>query len=137
MGLAEELAHILETELARLIVREPEDELCLHGYIFMFLSLKGFHVNYTGGRAQPDLVVRRARGRVEVPIEVKLTGTARDVDKGVEQLLGYMKGSEWKAGVLYVWDKSKRASAYSRAKEVNRVTKWGRTVIVASVKPKG
>lgn len=81
-------------------------------------------------------MVRRARGRVEVPVEVKLTGTARDVDRGVEQLLGYMKGTDWRSGVLYVWDRSRKAAAYSRAKELGRITKWGRTVVIAAVKPK-
>jgi hypothetical protein len=136
VGLAEELAALLTGEFPRLVPVEPESESCLHGLLCVFLSLKGFHVNYTGGRAQPDLVVRRARGRVEVPVEVKLTGTARDVDRGLEQLLGYMKGTDWKTGILYVWDKSRKAAAYSRAKELGTVTKWGRTILVAAVKPK-
>ena len=136
MGLAEELASLLEGEFPRLVPVEPESEQCLHGLLYVFLVERGYHVNYTGGRAQPDLVVRKQRGRVEVPIEVKLTGTARDVDRGVDQLLGYMKGTDWKTGVLYVWDRSQKATAYSRAREVHTRTKWSRTVIIAAVKPK-
>ncbi len=136
MGLAEELAALLEGEFPRLVPVEPGSEACLHALLYLFLSLRGFHVNYTGGRAQPDLVVRKQRGRVEVPVEVKLTGTARDVDRGVEQLLGYMKGTDWKTGILYVWDTGKRAAAHSRARELGRVARWGRTIILAAVKPK-
>jgi len=134
VGLLEELASLLEGEFPRLVPREPESEECLHSILHVFLSGKGYHVNYTAGRARPDLVVRRPKGRVEVPIEVKLTGTASNVDKGVEQLLGYMKGTDWKAGLLFIWDKSKKAAAYSRARELKKVEKRGRQVLVVAVR---
>ena len=134
--MAEELASLLEGVFPRVVPVEPESEQCLVGLLYVFLVGGGFHVNYTGGRAQPDLVVRKQRGRVEVPVEVKLTGTARDVDRGVDQLLGYMKGTDWKTGILYVWDRSQRAAAYSRAREIHQRARWGRTVLIAAVKPK-
>lgn len=134
MGLPEELASLLEGEFPRLVPREPEGEDCIHNLLYIFLSVKGYHVNYTAGRARPDLVVRKPRGRVEVPIEVKFTGTASNVDKGIEQLLGYMKGTDWKTGLLFVWDKSKKAAAFSRARELRKVEKRGRIVIVVAVK---
>jgi len=134
LGLPEELASLLEGEFPRLVPREPESEDCLHSLLYIYLSSKGYHVNYTAGRARPDLVVRKPKGRVEVPVEVKLTGTASEVDRGLEQLLGYMKGTDWKAGLLFVWDKSRKAAAHSRARELKKVEKRGRTVLVVAVK---
>jgi len=41
----------------------------------MFLKASGYDVNYTGGRAKPDLIV--SEKRAEVPIEVKITSTSK------------------------------------------------------------
>ncbi|ALL01956.1 hypothetical protein Pyrde_1913 [Pyrodictium delaneyi] len=136
MGIAEELASLLGGEFPRLVPIEPENENCLHGLLYLYLASKRYYVNYTGGRARPDLVVRKPRGRVEVPIEVKLTSSASVVDRGVEQLMSYMKGTDWRTGILFVWDNGKRAAAYSRARELKTVKKWGRTILLVAVKPK-
>lgn len=135
MGVAEEVASLLRSEFPKMVIKEPGSEDCLHSLIYQFLVLKGFDVIYTAGRARPDLVVKKPRGRIEVPVEVKFTGTASDVDRGVSKLLDYMKGSEWKTGILFVWDRSKKASAYSRAEELKRIERRGRTIIVVAVKP--
>ena len=91
-------------------------------------------VNYTGGRAQPDFIVTTRRSKTEVPIEVKVASTARAVDDGLKQLYDYMKGTKWKTGILYIWDRSKKAVAYSRAKELGKQTKYGRTIITIGIK---
>jgi len=100
MVFVEELVEILKNEFPSYVVVESESEECLHGLLYLFLRVKGFEVNYTGGRAKPDLVVSR-RG-VEVPVEVKIASSSGVVDDGLEQLFDYMKGTEWKHGILFV-----------------------------------
>jgi len=132
MGLAEELVEILENEFPSYVVVEPESEECLHGLLYLFLRVRGYEVNYTGGRAKPDLVV--ARRGVEVPVEVKIASSSGEVDKGLEQLYNYMKNTEWKHGILFIWDKTEKGTAYSRAKEIGTKTKYGRTMHIVAVK---
>ena len=91
-------------------------------------------MNYTGGRAQPDFVVKAKKSKIEVPVEVKLVSTAKTVEDGVKQLFDYMKGTGWKTGILLIWDKTKKATAYSKAKELGKQVKHGRTIIVIGVK---
>jgi len=92
---------------------------------YLFLRVKGFEVNHTSERAEPDLVV--AREGVEVLVEVKIASSGV-VDDGIEQLFGYMKGTEWKHGALFIWDRTEKGAAYGRAKEIGTKTEYGRTV---------
>jgi len=132
MGLVEELIEILENEFPNYVVVEPENEECLHGLLYLFLRVKGYEVNYTGGRAKPDLVV--IRKGVGVPIEVKIAFSSSVVDDGIEQLFNYMKGTEWKHGILFIWDRTEKGTAYSRAKEIETKMKRERTVHIVAVK---
>ena len=125
---------MLRDEFPDLVITEPKSESDLHALIYLYLRLKGYVVNYTGGRAQPDFVVTTKRSKSEVPIEVKVASMAKTVDDGVKQLFDYMKGTKWKIGILYVWDRSKKAVAYSRAREIGKQTKYGRKIIVIGIK---
>ena len=134
VGLVEDLVKLLRDEFPSLVVIEPSSEKDLHALIYLFLKLKGYIVNYTGGRPQPDFVVTAKRSKTEVPIEVKVASNARVVDAGFKQLYDYMKGTKWKTGILYVWDRSKKAVAYSKAKELGKQSKYGRTIITIGIK---
>ena len=134
MGLVEDLVKLLRDEFPDLVITEPKSEKDLHALIYLFLKLNNYVVNYTGGRAQPDFIVTTRRSKTEVPIEVKVASTARAVDDGLKQLYDYMKGTKWKTGILYIWDRSKKAVAYSRAKELGKQTKYGRTIITIGIK---
>lgn len=134
MGLAQDLVRLLRDEFPELVVTEPRSEADLHALIYLYLKMKGFVVNYTGGRAQPDFIVTTRRSRNEVPIEVKVASTAKAVEDGFKQLFNYMKGTKWRTGILYVWDRSKKAVAYSKAKELGKQSKYGRTIITLGIK---
>ena len=134
MGLVEDLVKLLRDEFPDLVITEPKSENDLHALIYLFLKLNNYIVNYTGGRAQPDFIVTTRRSKTEVPIEVKVASTARAVDDGLKQLYDYMKGTKWKTGILYIWDRSKKSVAYSRAKELGKQTKYGRTIITIGIK---
>jgi len=134
LGLVEDLIKLLRDEFPELVIIEPRGESDLHGLLYLYLKLKGYVVNYTGGRAQPDFIVTSKRSKTEVPIEVKIASTVKTVDDGLRQLYEYMKGTKWKTGILYIWDRSKKAVAYSRAKELGKQTKYGRTIITIGVK---
>ncbi len=134
MGLVEDIVKLLRDEFPELVITEPRSETDLHALIYMFLRLKGYVVNYTGGRAQPDFIVTTKRSKTEIPIEVKVASTAKTVEEGFKQLFDYMKGTKWKKGILYVWDRSKKAVAYSKAKEIGKQTKYGRTIITIPIK---
>jgi len=135
MSLAEELVNILENEFPKYIAIEPDKEECLHGLLYLFLKVKGYEVNYTGGRAKPDLVV--ISKRTEIPLEVKIaskSGGSKSVDNGVDELYKHMKGTEWKQGILFIWDDTEKGVAYSRAKELGVQTKYGRTIYIVAIK---
>ena len=134
MTLVENLSKLLREEFPNLVITEPKSESDLHALLYMFLKLKNYVVNYTGGRSQPDFIVSTKRSKTEVPIEVKIASTAKTVDDGLKQLYEYMKGTKWKTGILYIWDRSKKAVAYSRAKELGKQTKYGRTIITIGIK---
>lgn len=134
MGLVEDLVRLLRDVFPGLVITEPRSESDLHALLYLFLRMKGYVVNYTGGRPQPDFIVTSKRSRTEVPIEVKVASSAKSVDDGLKQLFSYMKGTRWKTGILYIWDRSKKAVAYSRAKELGRQTRYGRTVITIGIK---
>ena len=134
MVLVSDIVRLLRDEFPELVITEPKTESDLHALIYIYLRLKGYIVNYTGGRAQPDFVVTTKRSKNEIPIEVKVASMAKTVDDGIKQLFDYMKGTKWKKGILYIWDRSKKAVAYSRAKEIRRQTKYGRTIIIIGIK---
>lgn len=134
LGLVDDLIKLLRDEFPELVIVEPRSETDLHGLLYLYLKLKGYVVNYTGGRAQPDFIVTSKRSKTEVPIEVKIASTAKTVDDGFKQLYEYMKGTKWKTGILYVWDRSKKAVAYSRAKELGKQLKYGRVIVTIGVK---
>jgi len=134
VGLVEDLVKLLRDEFPELVITEPRSETDLHALIFLYLKMKGYVVNYTGGRAQPDFIVTTKRSKTEVPIEVKVASTAKLVDDGFKQLFNYMKGTKWRKGILYIWDRSKKAVAYSRAKELGKQSKYGRTIITIGIK---
>ncbi len=134
MSLASALIRLLTEEFPELVITEPRSETDLHALLYMYLKLKGYTVNYTGGRAQPDFIVTRRRSKTEIPLEVKIASSAKSVDDGFNQLYNYMKRTKWRIGILYVWDRSKKAVAYSRAKELGRQVKYGRTIITIGVK---
>mgnify|MGYP000200337612 CR=1 FL=1 len=134
MTLIDNLSKLLREEFPNLVITEPKSESDLHALLYMFLKLKNYVVNYTVGRSQPDFIVSTKRSKTEVPIEVKIASTAKTVDDGLKQLYEYMKGTKWKTGILYIWDRSKKAVAYSRAKELGKQTKYGRTIITIGIK---
>jgi len=134
MGLAEDLVKLLRDELPELVITEPKSEADLHALIYLYLKMKGYVINYTGGRAQPDFIVTTKRSKTEVPVEVKVASSSKAVEDGFKQLFDYMKGTKWRAGILYVWDRSKKAVAYSKAKELGKQTKYGRTIITIGIK---
>ncbi len=134
LGLIDDLIKLLRDEFPTLVITEPKSETDLHGLLYIFLKLKGYVVNYTGGRSQPDFIVTTKRSKSEIPIEVKIASTAKYVEDGLKQLYEYMKGTKWKTGILYIWDRSKKAVAYSKAKEIGKQTKYGRTIITIGIK---
>jgi len=134
MGLVGDLVKLLRDEFPELVITEPKGESDLHALMYLYLKLKGYVVNYTGGRAQPDFIVSTRRSKTEVPIEAKVASSVKTVDDGFKQLFEYMKGTRWKTGFLYIWDRSKKAVAYSRAKELGKQTKYGRTIITIGIK---
>jgi len=134
LTLIDNLSKLLREEFPNLVITEPKSESDLHALLYMFLKLKNYVVNYTVGRSQPDFIVSTKRSKTEVPIEVKIASTAKTVDDGLKQLYEYMKGTKWKTGILYIWDRSKKAVAYSRAKELGKQTKYGRTIITIGIK---
>jgi len=89
-----DLVRLLRDEFLDLVITEPKSEFDLHALIYIYLRLKGYIVNYTSGRAQPDFVVTTRRSKNEVPIEVKVAFMAKTVDDGVKQLFDYMKGTK-------------------------------------------
>ena len=134
MSLISALTRALADEFPELVITEPSKETDLHALLYLYLKLKGYTVNYSGGRSRPDLIVTRKRAQTEVPIEVKIASSASAVREGFNQLYQYMKRTKWRTGILYVWDRSKKAVAYSKAKELGRQQKYGRTIIVIGVK---
>ncbi len=109
--------------------KTPKHEDDLHLLVYMFLKFKGYDVNYTGGRAAPDIIVDN-----EIPIEIKLAKGTPAVTGGLNQLYNYMKG-KYSEGVLFIWDNSKNNVAYSKAKETkNPYTKRGKKIYIAAVK---
>ena len=92
MGLVDDLVKLLGDEFPELVIVEPRSESDLHGLLYLYLKLKGYVVNYTGGRAQPDFIVTSKRSKTGVPVEVKIASTAKTVDDGLRQLYEYMKG---------------------------------------------
>lgn len=134
LGLVEDLVKLLRDEFPELIVTEPSSEKDLHALIYLFLKLNNYIVNYTGRRPQPDFIVTTERSNTEVPIEVKIASSTRTVDEGLRRLYKYMKGTKWRTGILYIWDRSKKGVAYSRVKELGKQTKHGRIVITIGIK---
>lgn len=131
MGLVEDLINHLRN-FQKLIIFEPESEKALCAMLYIYLRMLDYDVIYTGGKAQADLVVRGEN--TEIPIEVKKTSTSSTVDDGIEQLFEYMKGTEWKKGILFVLDVSRTGTVYSRAEEIESVTKYRRTVYVVAIR---
>ncbi len=76
--------------------------------LYLYLKLKGYEIGYSAGRQKsPDFIIKTKRAKHEIPLEVKLSSSSSDVDKGINQLFEYMKEKKWERGILFLWDISK------------------------------